>query len=144
MILPHCIQQFLITSWLKLYLKLCLVFKSKIRNRTGFSKTSVYWASIGRGRRYFTRQTVIDAISFLIAKCHFTIENLVFKQEIGTPTGIDLAPCWANLLLYFFESICVQQLRSKGSPCAYKFHRRSRKVHRWPLHSQKLSPRGVL
>ena len=40
------------------------VFKSKTRSRIGFSKTSIYWASKGSGRRFFTRQILIDAISF--------------------------------------------------------------------------------
>ena len=40
--------------------------------------------------------------------------------------GIDPAPYWANLFLYFFESKYGQQLISKGSPRACKFHGTSR------------------
>ena len=36
-------------------------------------------------------------------KCYFTIGNLVFKQEIDIPIGIDPTPYWRNLFLYFFE-----------------------------------------
>ena len=91
-----------------------------------FQKHQIYWTLKGFGRSYFTRQTLIDAISFLIAKCYFTIRKLVYKQEIGIPMGIGTPLYWANLFLYFFESKYVQQLISKGSPCAYKFHRASR------------------
>ena len=42
------------------------VFKSKTRSRIGFSTTSVYWTSKGYGERYFLRQTLIYAVSFLI------------------------------------------------------------------------------
>ena len=49
----------------------------------------------------------------------------MFKQEIGIPMGIDSAQYWVNLK-YFFESKYVQQLISKGSPRAYKFHWTSR------------------
>ena len=37
-------------------------FKSKVRKRLGFSKTSIYWTSKGAGRRYFTKQTLVNAI----------------------------------------------------------------------------------
>ena len=77
------------------------LFKSKNRSRMGFSRTLIYWKSKGCGRRYFARQTMTDAASFLITKY---FGNPVFKQEIGTLMGIDLAPYWSNLLLYFFES----------------------------------------
>ena len=36
------------------------VFKSKVRKRIGFSKTQIYWTSKGAGRRYFTKQTLIN------------------------------------------------------------------------------------
>ena len=44
---------------------------------------------------------MIDAASFLITKY---FGNPVFKQEIGIIMGIDLAPYWSKILLYFFES----------------------------------------
>ena len=44
----------------------------------------------------FTQQSLKHAVSFLI-KNHFSTEgNLVFKQDIGIPMGIDPAPFWAN------------------------------------------------
>ena len=36
------------------------VFKSKVRERIGFSKTYIYWTSKGAGWRYFTKQTHIN------------------------------------------------------------------------------------
>ena len=68
------------------------VFKSKPWSCIGFSKTSICWTSKGYGRRYFPRRCLWDAISFLITKRYFTIRNLVEKQEIGIPTGIDSNP----------------------------------------------------
>ena len=40
------------------------LFKSKVRQHIGFSKTSIYWTSKGVGRRYFTKKTLVNAISF--------------------------------------------------------------------------------
>ena len=49
------------------------VFKSKVRKLIGFSKTSIYWTSKGAGRRYFTKQTLVNAMPFLINKCFFIL-----------------------------------------------------------------------
>ena len=59
---------------------------------------------------------------FLIKNCYFTIRNMVFKQDFGIPMGINPAPFWANWFLYFFESKHVQNLISKKSTRAYKYH----------------------
>ena len=42
------------------------VFKLKVIKRIGFSKTVMYCTSEGAGRRYFTKQTLVNAICFLI------------------------------------------------------------------------------
>ena len=76
------------------------VLKSKTRSRIGFLKTSIYVTSKGCRRRYLARQTLIDVISFLITKCNFTNGNLVFKQEIDIPMGIDQALYWAHLFFF--------------------------------------------
>ena len=70
------------------------VFKLKTRSCISFTKASVRWTLISCGGKYFTRETLIDAILFLITKSFFTIQNLVFKQGIGTPMGMDPAPYW--------------------------------------------------
>ena len=44
------------------------VFKPKVIKRIGFSKTFMYWTSKGAARRYFTKQNLVNAISFLINK----------------------------------------------------------------------------
>ena len=46
---------------------------------------------------------------------------MVFKQVIGIPKGIDPA-LFAENLFYFFESKHVQNLISKKSTRAYKYH----------------------
>ena len=105
---------------------ICFVFKSKVRSKIGFSSSSIYWTSKGCGKRYFTEKSLIEAVSFLIKNCYFTVGNKVFSQDIGIPMGIDPAPFWANLFLYFFESKHVQSLVSKKSDRAYKYHSTSR------------------
>ena len=58
------------------------VFKSKVRQHIGFSKTSIYWTSKGVGRRYFTKKTLVNAISFFINKCFVTLLVTCFLNKI--------------------------------------------------------------
>ena len=98
------------------------VFNSSERNKIGFSSSSVYWTSKGKDKWFFSKSSLVSAVKFLIEKCYFTVGNLVFKQDIGIPMGIDPAPFWANLFLYYFESKYVTNLISLGSTRAYNFH----------------------
>ena len=98
------------------------VFKSSERNKIGFSQSSIYWTSKGKEKRFFAVTSLIQVVSFLIERCYFTVGNLVLKQDIGIPMGIDRAPFWASLFLYFFESKFVKSLVSLGSTRANHFH----------------------
>ena len=79
------------------------VIKFKVRKGIGFSKISIYWTSKGARRIYFTKPTFVDAMPFLINKCVFTADNMVFKQDTVIPMGIDPAPVLANLFLFFLN-----------------------------------------
>ena len=41
------------------------------------------------GKRYFTKRSLIEAVTFLIKNCFFTIGNMIFKQDIGIPMRIE-------------------------------------------------------
>ena len=77
------------------------VFKSKVSQCIGFSKTSFYWTSMGVRRRYFTKQALVNAISFLINKRFVTLlvtwflnktfaYQLVLTQHHFGPTSLFL------------------------------------------------------
>ena len=74
--------------------------------RSAFSESSLHWTSKGVNKQFFTKQSLKHAVSFLIR----TTSNLVFNQDICIPMGIDHAPFWANLFLYFFKSKYVKNL----------------------------------
>ena len=78
---------FYTTTLDKLFIKvlsevISFVFKSKVRQHIGFSKTSIYWTSKGVGRRYFTKKTLVNAISFFINKCFVTLLVTCFLNKI--------------------------------------------------------------
>ena len=58
--------------------------------------------------------------------CYFTVGNIVMRQAIGIPMGIDPAPFWANLFLYQFENRYMNQLITTDKVKARHFHGTSR------------------
>ena len=62
-----------------------------------------YWTKKQHGRDSFTRAQIKLLTYHLIKETYFKIGNLLFKQCIGIPKGIDPAPFWANLHLYSYE-----------------------------------------
>ena len=98
------------------------VFKGKAKHRIGFSNSSVYWTTKGKDKRFFTNSSLKEIVSFLISNCYFTVGNVIFQQIIGIPMGIDPAPFWANLFLYFYENKYIQSLISSGSKQAFLYH----------------------
>ena len=92
----------------------------KFRKCIGFSKTPVYWASKGAGRRCLTKQTLVNAMSFCINKVFFAIGN------IGISMGTDPARFCAYLLLHVFKPKYMKQLFLNRSSKACKYHGVSR------------------
>ena len=102
------------------------VFKGSVRNKIGFSINSVYWTNKGVGKHFFTKQSLKDAVKYLIVNCYFVVGNTVFIQKIDIPMGIDPASFWANLFLYYYESKHVQKLASQKNIRSYKYHSMNR------------------
>ena len=82
------------------------VFKSKFHSKIGLSASSVYWTSKSLGKRFFTKKNLIETTTILFKSCYFTeifYSNMVLKQDIVIPMGIDPTPFWSNLFLYFLS-----------------------------------------
>ena len=58
------------------------ILKSKDRQHIGISKKPIYWTFKGFGRRYLTKQTLVNAISFLKNKCFITLLVTWFFNKI--------------------------------------------------------------
>ena len=74
----------------------------------------------------FTKNSLKTAVRHLIENCFFTVGNVTLKQAIGIPMGIDPAPFWANLFLYFYENKFMTSLISNDKVKARHFHSTSR------------------
>ena len=84
-----------------------------------------YWTNKKSSNSY-TKETIKQLITHLIRGCYFQLGNHIFLQKIGIPMGIDPAPFWANLYLYYYEQKFVNE-KSKADPhLARKFKFASR------------------
>ena len=83
--------------------------------------SSTFWSKKKYGKSSFTKQQVKLLTSHLIKETYFQIGNLLFKQCIGIPMGIDPAPFWANLHLYSYECNFITGLISSDKIRAMKF-----------------------
>ena len=72
--------------------------------------TYSYWTKKPHGHCSFTRNQIKFLVTHLIKECYFQFANLVLRQCIGIPMGIDPAPHWANLYLYSYEEKHVSSL----------------------------------
>ena len=63
----------------------------------------------------FTQNQIKMLVKHLITETFFVVGNMVFRQCIGIPMGIDPAPFWANLYLYHYENKYVTGLIKEGT-----------------------------
>ena len=83
--------------------------------------TYCYWTKKKHGHSSFTRSKIKFLVTHLIKECHFQFTNLVLRQGIGIPMGIDPAPHWANLYLYSYEETHVTTLMKHDPVAARKY-----------------------
>jgi hypothetical protein len=90
------------------------------------TKFSTFWSKKKKGNNSFTKPQIKLLVAHLIKVTYFQIGNLLFKQCIGIPMGIDPAPFWANLHLYKYEYDFIKSLMSTDKGRAMKFRYASR------------------
>ena len=80
-----------------------------------------YWSKNKNGTS-FSKAFLKQAVSHLIENCYFTVGDIVMRQAIGIPMGIDPAPFWANLFLYTYEEAYISKLISSDPVKARYFN----------------------
>ena len=89
----------------KLIKKLCNVIDFVLEggNRTHIfvSKNNfACWVKKSKDSIAFNKSTLTTSLKHLIQNCYFLVGNLLHRQIIGMPMGIDPAPFWANLFIH--------------------------------------------
>ena len=96
------------------------------RKFISFSKREAFWCKKLRGKMCFSMSELKALTDHLITETYFEFGNLVFRQSIGIPMGIDPAPFWANLYLHKYESDHITNLMRSDKRCALMYRNASR------------------
>jgi len=80
-----------------------------------------FFTQTKHGNNSFTKNKIKMLLHHLISETFFTVGNLLFRQCIGIPMGIDPAPFWANLYLYHYENIFMMKLIRTDRYKGFKF-----------------------
>ena len=107
----------------KLFALIDFVFKGGNKTYIKVSKNGK--ASWGKKLKYgigYTKNSLKTAVRHLIENCYFSVGNIILRQAIGIPMGIDPAPFWANLFLYYYEEKFISNLISTDKVKARHFH----------------------
>lgn len=94
--------------------------KSKYINISNYGKAT--WGNKTNKSISFSKHSLKAAVKHLILNCYFTVGNIVLRQAIGIPMGIDPAPFWANLFLYRYEEKYMSELILLDKRKARHFH----------------------
>ena len=78
--------------------------------------TLCYFSRTKHGNNSFTKNQIKMLVNHLISETYFQVGNKIFHQCIGIPMGIDPAPFWANLYLYFYENEYMTKLIKSKDP----------------------------
>ena len=71
--------------------------------------------------RNYSKDSLIDVISFLINNCSFNLGSELFRQIIGIFMGSDPAPTFANLFLFLYESSWFNDTKKSNNILSRKF-----------------------
>ena len=97
------------------------VFDGGTSKYLGFTESSTFWKKKASGKQTLSRLQLKTLVRHLITNTFFVVGNLIIRQSIGIPMGIDPAPFWANLYLYHYENQFVTNLISVDKIRARKF-----------------------
>ena len=92
-------------------IKDALKFTIKLAFRNSRSKfISVYEKGFGwvnsfrNGTLVFDEDKLVRCVDFLLDNCYFKVGDVLYRQLIGVPIGINPGPHMANLTLWYFEN----------------------------------------
>ena len=91
------------------------------RNYIGFNDYSTFWMKRKNDKKFFSKARLKSIVDHLIKITYFEVGNLLIRQSIKSPMGIDPAPFWANLYLYFYDDKFTVYLIANDKNRARKF-----------------------
>ena len=81
-----------------------------------------FWTDVHHERQItFSKDSIKQALHYLMNNCFFSAGNLLFRQAIGIPMGSDPAPFMANLFLFYYEDKFMKSLKFSNIARARRF-----------------------
>ena len=90
----------------------------------GYTNDKVFWTRKPKRNssiHSISRFQLKGLVKHLITRTYFIVGNMVIRQSIGIPMGMDPAPFWANLYLYYYEHEFITNLMQSDKRRARKF-----------------------
>ena len=99
------------------------VFKGGTRKKISIHQSGrANWVKDGtKSSTIYTKDNIIEAMSYLIKNCYFKLGEKLFRQDIGIPMGSDPAPAFANLFLHHYEAKWLKEIKKTNHILARKF-----------------------
>ena len=99
------------------------VFKGGTRKKVAIRPSgSAFWDEKDTpSLRTYTKDSIKNAVAYLIKNCYFKLGDKLFRQDIGIPMGSDPAPAFANLFLFHYESSWLNTIKKTNYTLARKF-----------------------
>ena len=96
------------------------VFKGGTRKKIAINRGgTAYWVGDQKSSfNKFTKESIINAVSYLIRNCYFKFGDKLFRQDIGIPMGSDPSPFFANHFLYHYESSWLKSIKKTNNTLA--------------------------
>ena len=95
-------------------------FSGGVKKLVRVCSHSAFWTDAAH-QHAFTKDSIKQALHYLMHNCFFSVGNLLFRQAIGIPMGSDPAPFMANLFLFYYENKFIKSLKVSNTAKARKF-----------------------
>ena len=97
-------------------------FKGGTRSHVVVYNSGAHWSnSKSTHGRSYSLQQIKSSLQYLLNNCYFQVGTNIFRQVIGIPMGSDPAPFFANLFLFYYESMWLKSIKNQQYGKARKF-----------------------
>ena len=97
-------------------------FKGGARDYVTVYNSGAFWSrSKSKTGRSYSLQEIKSCLEFLINNSFFQVSSKIFRQVVGIPKVSDPALFFANLFLFFYESIWLKSIKNANYGVGRKF-----------------------
>ena len=100
-----------------------LAFKHSKRSHISVYEKGFSWVNKPGGNTFsYTESSLVECLEWLLDNSYLCVGNLIFRQIMGVPIGVDCGPYVANLCLFYYENIYISSLVQRDYGSARKLN----------------------